>query len=128
MGTGHLNDFVLTTPCFHRGRLVEIESAIGRDFELLASFDRVIHPPRGHYGGCDGDRGDVRLASGAALDGKGTQRIPAQERLVIHTPGGAGLGDPHERDPAAVAADVAAGRISRETAKAVHGVEVAAGG
>ncbi|MDB5590412.1 hydantoinase B/oxoprolinase family protein [Enterovirga sp.] len=22
MGTGHLNDFVLTTPCFHRGRLV----------------------------------------------------------------------------------------------------------
>ena len=26
MGTGHLNDFVLTTPCFHRGRLVGLFS------------------------------------------------------------------------------------------------------
>ncbi len=26
MGTGHLNDFVLTTPCFHRGKLVALFS------------------------------------------------------------------------------------------------------
>src|SRR3954451_12946501 len=26
MGTGHLNDFVLTTPCFYRGRLVALFS------------------------------------------------------------------------------------------------------
>src|SRR5688500_3532692 len=26
MGTGHLNDFVLTTPCFHHGRLVALFS------------------------------------------------------------------------------------------------------
>jgi N-methylhydantoinase B len=109
------------------GQVIEIESAIGEDFELLASFDRIIHPPRGRYGGHDGDRGGVRLASGAVLNGKGTQRIAVGERLILHTPGGAGFGDPHERDPAAVAADVAAGRISRETAKAVHGVDVAAG-
>ena len=109
------------------GQVIEIESAIDRDFELLASFDRVIHPPRGCYGGGDGDLGGVRLASGAVLNGKGTQRIPAGERLILHTPGGAGFGDPHERDPAAVAADVAAGRISRETARAVHGIDVAAG-
>ncbi len=104
------------------GQVIEIESAIGKDFELLASFDRVIHPSRGRYG----DRSGVRIASGAVLNGKGTQRIAAGERLVLHTPGGAGFGDPHERDPAAVAADVAAGRISPETAKAVHGVDVAA--
>ena len=110
------------------GQIIEIESAIGKDFELLASFDRVTYPPRGRYGGHNGDRGGVRLASGAALNGKGTQRIPAGERLILHTPGGAGFGDPHERDPAAVAADVAAGRISRETAMAVHGVDVAAHG
>ena len=109
------------------GQVIEIESAIGRDFELLASFDRILHPPRGRYGGHDGERGGVRLASGAVLNGKGTQRIPVGERLVLHTPGGAGFGDPHERDPAAVAADVAAGHLSPETAKAVYGVEVAAG-
>ena len=108
------------------GQVIEIESAIDRDFELLASFDRVIHPARGRYGGGDGDRGGVRLASGAILDGKGTQRIPAGERLILHTPGGAGFGDPHERDAGAVTADVAAGHISRETAKAAHGIDVAA--
>ena len=110
------------------GQVIEIESAIGRDFELLASFDRITYPPRGRYGGHDGERGGVRLASGAVLNGKGTQRIPAGERLILHTPGGAGFGDPHERDPAAVDADVTAGRISRETAKTVHGVDVAARG
>ena len=26
MGTGHLNDFVITTPCFHKGRLVGLFS------------------------------------------------------------------------------------------------------
>ena len=109
------------------GQVIEIESAIGRNFELLASFDRILHPPRGRYGGHDGERGGVGLASGAVLNGKGTQRIPVGERLVLHTPGGAGFGDPHERDPAAVAADVAAGHLSRETAKAVYGVEIAVG-
>ena len=109
------------------GQVIEIESAIGRNFELLASFDRILHPPRGRYGGHDGERGGVRLASGAILNGKGTQRIPVGERLVLHTPGGAGFGDPHERDPAAVAADVAAGHLSPETAKAVYGVEVEVG-
>ena len=33
------------------GQVIEIESAIGKDFELLASFDRVVHPPRGRRGG-----------------------------------------------------------------------------
>ena len=26
MGTGHLNDFVITTPCFHKGKLVGLFS------------------------------------------------------------------------------------------------------
>ena len=29
------------------GQVIEIESAIGRDFELLAAFDRVTHPRAG---------------------------------------------------------------------------------
>ena len=101
--------------------MIEIESAVGRDFELLAAFDRVTYPARGRHGGGGGDRGGVRLASGAVLNGKGTQHVPAGERLILHTPGGGGFGDPHERDPLAVAADVTAGRISQENAKAVYG-------
>ena len=38
------------------------------------------------------------------------------------TAGGGGLGDPLARDPAAVAADVEAGLVSRETARDAYGV------
>jgi N-methylhydantoinase B/oxoprolinase/acetone carboxylase alpha subunit len=43
------------------------------------------------------------------------------ERVVLHTPGGGGFGDPAERDPAQVAADVAARRVSPEAAATVYG-------
>jgi len=87
------------------GQVLEIESAIGKEFEMLAAFDRIEHPARGRNGGQDGDRGAVFLQSGDRLKGKGTQRIAAGERLVIHTPGGGGFGDPATRDPDRRAAD-----------------------
>ncbi|MGF1528443.1 MAG: hydantoinase B/oxoprolinase family protein [Candidatus Competibacterales bacterium] len=74
------------------GQVIEVESAIGADFELLAVFDRIDHPARGRAGGSAGAPGGVFLQSGATLRGKGTQRIRAGERLVIHTPGGGGFG------------------------------------
>ena len=36
----------------------------------------------------------------------------ADDRVVLHTPGGGGYGDPREREAARIAADVAAGRVS----------------
>ena len=90
---------------YHGGRtfwprdILRIESAIGADFELLASFDRIEHPARGRAGGAAGAPGACFLASGAVLKGKGTQTIRAGERLVIHTPGGGGYGAPEQRDP-----------------------------
>ena len=39
-------------------------------------------------------------------------------------PGGGGFGEPHQRDPARVAADVADGLVSREAAREVYGVVV----
>ena len=88
------------------GQVIEIETAIDAEFELLATFDRIEHPPRGRAGGGDGDPGAVRLASGEVLRGKGTQWIRAGQRLVIHTPGGGGYGDPAERAPEQVDADI----------------------
>ena len=44
--------------------------------------------------------------------------LHAGERVVFETAGGGGYGDPARRDPAAVAADVADGKISAEGAKA----------
>jgi N-methylhydantoinase B len=94
------------------GQVIEISSAIDADFELLAAFDRIEHPARGRQDGKSGAPGSVALASGRKLAGKGVQTIEAGERLVIHTPGGAGHGDPGERDPAAVRDDLEKGLIT----------------
>ncbi len=88
------------------GQHIEISSAIDADFELLAAFDRIRNPPRGRDGGSRGDPGYVGLASGKEMAGKGVQIVPAGERLVIHTPGGGGHGDPAARDPDLLAEDL----------------------
>ena len=95
------------------GQVIEIESAIGADFELLSAFDRIDYPPRGRNGGGPGACGDIRLASGRRLRGKGTQTIKAGERLIIHTPGGGGFGDPAARCPKRVAKDLENGLVTQ---------------
>ena len=42
-------------------------------------------------------------------------------RLVLETPGGGGLGDPAERDPAALRDDVLNGYVSEDAARKVYG-------
>lgn len=98
----------------HRGGLgqtVEVGTRDGSAFEVLAMYERVATPARGRSGGGDGAAGVVRLASGALLRAKGLQTVPANDRLVLELPGGAGLGDARERSAAALAADVAAGLV-----------------
>ena len=82
------------------GQVIEIASRIGQPFDLLAAFDRIKYPPRGARGGENGLPGRAYLASGGQVNGKGTQVIPADDRLILEISGGGGLGDPAERDPA----------------------------
>ena len=73
-------------PGQHRGgvgQVIEIESAVGADFELLAAFDRIRYPPRGRQGGGEGKRGRVFLASGTELQGKGTQTVKAGDLAAL---------------------------------------------
>jgi N-methylhydantoinase B len=98
------------------GQAIELESTAGLPFELLAAFDRIDHPPRGRDGGADGSAGSVSLGSGLQMRGKGIQTIPPGERLVIMTPGGAGIGDPTRRSPSQIAEDVRDGMVSAEAA------------
>ena len=62
----------------------------------------------------------MALKSGQTLKGKGFQLIPPGDRLVVMTPGGAGIGKPVERDRVQVANDLADGLISPETAEKVY--------
>ena len=103
------------------GQVIEVGSRIGKPFDLLAAYDRIDHPPRGRDGGKDGAAGAVALKSGKKLKGKGFQMIPPDDRLVVMTPGGGGIGDPKKRKRDAVAHDVAEGLVSKTGAKAYGG-------
>ena len=106
------------------GQVIEIESAIDADLELLAAFDRIEYPPRGRAGGGNGLSGSVSLASGAMLRGKGAQSIKKGERLIIYTPGGAGYGSPEEREPSLIELDLRSGLVSRGSAENDYGLTI----
>lgn len=108
------------------GQAIEIESAIGADIQLLAVFDRIEFAPRGREGGGAGESGTIGMQSGKGLRSKGTQDIPKGEIAYFNTPGGAGFGDPKDRDPAQLAKDIENGLITPEAAARDYGY--AAGG
>ncbi len=95
------------------GQVIEIEHAEGAPFVISKMFDRIEHAAQGRRGGAAGKPGRVflRLADGTeqSLRGKGRDTVPAGAILVMETPGGGGIGDAHDRDPASVRTDMAAG-------------------
>ncbi|MCH9669941.1 MAG: hydantoinase B/oxoprolinase family protein [Gammaproteobacteria bacterium] len=107
------------------GQVMEVSSRENAAFGIHASFERVKYPARGRDGGGAGARGRVSLASGTELRPKGFQVIPAGERLVIEMPGGGGIGNAVEREPALVASDVKNGLISQDRAEQDYAVVVA---
>jgi N-methylhydantoinase B len=98
--------------------------AVGADrpFRFSPFFDRVRFPARGLFGGRDGGRGLYRAGDDDSPNPKETIWVDPEAELVIGLPGGGGYGDPLERDPERVAADVAEGYVSREAAERDYGV------
>jgi N-methylhydantoinase B len=98
------------------GVALEIGARHSAPFSLLAMFERIEHAAQGRSGGRAGSRGRVHLRSGQELQGKGLQRIPSHDRLILETPGGGGYGDPRRRAPEQLRQDVSFGLVSREAA------------
>lgn len=103
------------------GQVLEISSSEDAPISLFAALDRIHHAPRGRDGGKDGERGVLKLSNGTEFRPKGEQVIPAGERLIVLTPGGAGYGDPKNRDPDLIAQDMEFGLVSREKAISDYG-------
>jgi len=103
------------------GQIMEVANREGAAFTIDAMMDRIDHPAQGAMGGGPGTAGRLRLASGKSLRGKGKQVVPAGDRLIVEMPGGGGYGDPRERDPASIAADMADGLLSGDEAARVYG-------
>jgi N-methylhydantoinase B len=110
------------------GQVMEVSCLDDAPYVLSAYYDRIDYPPRGRDGGKAGAAGQVHLASGRKLRGKGQQTIPKGERVIIAMPGGGGLGDPRQRDAAAVARDVRLGLVSVEAARRDYAVALAPDG
>jgi N-methylhydantoinase B len=114
------------------GAGVETRIRLLGDGEIALRSDRVRFPPVGRQGGDDGapgsqwiERHGERVAMPARAVGV---PVRAGEVFVMTTSGGGGLGDPASRDPEAVAADVAARKVSAAAAAARYGVVLTATG
>jgi len=56
------------------------------------------------------------------MKGKGRQFVPHGRTVMLALPGGAGYGNPSDRDPADVRRDLARGYISEDAAKRDYGL------
>ncbi|MGI5281848.1 hydantoinase B/oxoprolinase family protein [Nonomuraea polychroma] len=102
------------------------------DCHVTTRGDRLRLPPPGRDGGLPGRLGGFykrhldgtveRLASKV-----NNVRFAAGEAFIVETTGGAGLGPPAERDPAAVLADLEAGRVTAQGATDDYGSMKSAG-
>ncbi|MGR3564973.1 MAG: hydantoinase B/oxoprolinase family protein [Heliomarina sp.] len=104
------------------GQHMEVGATTGHEFDFQAMFDRVNHPARGRAGGADGAPTTIAQDDGTAMKGKGKQYVPEGRRVMLSFPGGAGYGNPAERDPAMVKRDLARGYISAEAARETYGL------
>ena len=92
-------------------------------FTVMA--ERVRFAPRGFRGGGDARSNHyIRDPEGEAIryPAKFTIDLAAGEIMSIQSGGGGGFGEVGARDPAAVRADIEAGRISPERARDVYGL------
>lgn len=105
------------------GQYMEIGTTEGHEFDFSAMFDRVNHPARGRNGGLPGGATRFELDDGTVMRGKGKQAIPAGRKAMLALPGGAGYGNPKERDHELISRDVAGGYISPEAALRDYGYE-----
>ncbi len=101
-----------------------------RGHEALFSHtsQRSAIPPQGLFGGRPGagsrwvlNEGTEREQVLAYQTGE-TMPLEFGDTVTLYTPGGGGYGDPLERDPERVRADVLKGFVSREAARREYGV------
>jgi len=89
---------------------------VGHDCVFSGAGERFSHKPWGLFGGSEGGSGRFvhvagKSATALAIKPSGVP-VRKGEKVLIESPGAGGYGPPAERDPAAVAADLASGKFS----------------
>jgi N-methylhydantoinase B len=93
-------------------------------WSVNGNVDRVLRPASGVDSGHDGAAGRFGLSDGTDLPSKSRVNLRPDDVVDVILPGGGGYGDPFEREPEAVLADVVDGYVSVEAARELYGVEV----
>ncbi len=104
------------------GQFMDIGALGGHEFDISAMFDRGKYPARGRRGGHDGAKTTIEQDDGSKMQGKGKQFVPHGRKVLMAFPGGAGYGDPAERDPELVKRDLVLGYISESQARDTYGL------
>ena len=102
-------------------QLMTVRSVAQTPITLGVRLDRTEHPALGLEGGKPGAVAQVSI-NGVAIHPKTSVSLAPGDLFSVRCPGGAGYGDPHERDAAAVARDVRNGYVSSDVARDVYGV------
>jgi N-methylhydantoinase B len=110
------------------GQSIEIEVPTGEPFIVSSLSDRMRFAAQGYAGGKPGAHGGFRTSLGTRPNPKLSLRLPAGTRFTLDLPGGGGFFDPKDRDPEAVAEDVAEGLVSLRSAEHEYGVRVSRSG
>ena len=114
-------------PGRHRGGLgqnTEMGCRTEYPWTVSAMVDRIRHPPQGILGGLPGARGELLLDGRDEGQPKALLTLAPDQRVQLNLPGGGGFGDPLERDPDQVLADVVEGYVSLAGAERDYGVVV----
>lgn len=107
------------------GQLTELSCRSGDEWQISAMIDRTRFPGPPLEGGREGALGEfTRNDGGERLPPKRLVRLAPGDRLHLNPPGGAGYGDPRERDPELVLRDVVDGYVSLEAAERDYGVRI----
>jgi N-methylhydantoinase B len=106
------------------GQLTEMGSRGAGPWSVSTLIDRTRHPAPGLEGAGAGAPGELALASGEPAQPKTVLQVAQDDRVLLSPPGGGGYGDPQERDPERVLADVVDGYVSIESARVDYGVAV----
>ena len=103
------------------GQYMEVGAQEGHEFDIQAMFDRSRYPARGRRGGLNGAVTTIVRDDGTPMNVKGKQFVPHGQKVLMAFPGGAGYGQPSQRDKELIRRDLIGGYISFETAKNDYG-------
>ena len=110
---------------FRGGLGLEVTYRMLQSCKVNINCERTVDPPWGLHGGKSAatNAAIVRRADGSEESVLKATELPlaAGDSVTFLTAGGGGYGDPHERAPAAVAYDVAAGLVSPDKSAQAYG-------